>query len=295
MLILTSFGATAAHFRSYLIGPGKVLDTTGMCVVCINTFGNGVSASPSTAPELYPDGTVITMRDNVKAQHWLLHELGLLTAQSQLALVYGYSMGGCLALTWGVEHPTKVRRIGVVCAAARCGDLNKVFLGSLRQPLLANDMEQVGRIYAGWGVGPRFYHDKLYLQLGYDSVEDFVQRSYVDGFKTDSAVDLLAQLNTWYSHDVSSGSFDGDMTEALGCIQAQVLLMPCVSDAYFTVHETGQEASMIPKCRFSPSPSSFGHRSGDPCSFPGQQADYNRLAAGVRQLMSEDASPASKL
>ena len=32
--------------------------------------------------------------------------------------------------------------------------------------MLTLGLTQVGRIYAGWGVGPCFYHNKLYLQLG---------------------------------------------------------------------------------------------------------------------------------
>jgi len=284
VLVCTSFGSDGADIGSFLVGgSSQVLDCTQYCVVCIDTFGNGSSASPSSANELFLASPQISMHDNVVAQRWVLTEHLQLLRDAPLALVYGYSMGGCLALEWAVSFSHQVARASVVCGAAKCGDLNKVFLGSLRTPLRQGEMEQVGRVYAGWGVGPRFYHNKCYIQAGDETVEDFIDNSYVSGFKNENAADLLVQLETWYHHDVSK-PFGGDTGAALGRITALVGFFPCDQDAYFTVHETRAQAALIPNCRFRASSSPHGHRSGDPHR-SGQEPDYEWIKCNVHQLL----------
>ena len=104
-------------------------------------------------------------------------------------------------------HRRGVPRIAVVCGAARCGEVNKVFLGSLEAALKVDPAWEekhtgffdrrpergllaFGHIYAGWGVGTEWYNEKRYLSAGYSSAEDFVKRSYVPGFAHCDADDL---------------------------------------------------------------------------------------------------------
>ncbi|MFM8222889.1 MAG: hypothetical protein ACKOJF_28605, partial [Planctomycetaceae bacterium] len=50
VLYPTSYGAQHPDLE-WLIGPGKILDTTRYFVIACNMFGNGLSSSPSNLPE----------------------------------------------------------------------------------------------------------------------------------------------------------------------------------------------------------------------------------------------------
>ena len=206
----TSFDAVHDDLE-HSIGPGRLLDTREYTVVVPNLLGNGVSYSPSRdvpylppsagvpyVPPWYvprlPPPTFVSIADNVAAQHALLRHLGLKCDASQpLALIYGYSMGALQAYEWAVRAPDGVERIAAVCGAARCGELNRIFLRSLAaalqadaawDPLLcrftrrpARGLEAFASVYAGWGVGERFYVDKAYEAAGYASADVFLEVS----------------------------------------------------------------------------------------------------------------------
>jgi len=287
-----------------------MLDTDKYFVVIVNLLGNGVSFSPSTcsSSQRFP-ACGASMCDNVRLQALLLDGLGI----SRLAMIYGYSMGAMQALHWGVMFPERVLRIAAVCGAARTGDYNAVFLDSLRAALLTDadiredpegcpylvgsgkkGLRTFGRIYAGWGVPMEFYQQELWRKSSRDGVpfasrEDFVVRSYEGGFANANPLNLMAQMHTWKTADVSQahGLPSGTtLAEALGRVRARVYLAPCTTDRYFTVPEIEAEAALLPNGRFAPLASAWGHRAGDP-QRPGQEEDAAWLAALVGELLAE--------
>jgi len=306
----TSFDATHWELECN-IGPGKLLDTTRYFVVVVNLLGNGVSFSPSTcAPgQRFPkQGT--TMCDNVRLQALLLDSLGI----STLELIYGYSMGAMQAFHWGVMFPARVRRIAAVCGSARASDYNVVFLDSLEAALRADvdlredadgnlhrvgscvqGLKAFGRIYAGWGVPMEFYRRELWRGSSRDGVpfqsrEDFVVRSYEGGFSGAHPLNLLAQIQTWRTADVSKAfglPAETDLKSALARVSARTYVAPCTTDSYFTVAEVQAEAELLPRARFLPIESFWGHRAGDPHR-PGQEKDARFLADAVGELLRED-------
>eukprot|EP00747_Dinoflagellata_sp_TGD_P094552 gnl/TRDRNA2_/TRDRNA2_166157_c0_seq1.p1 gnl/TRDRNA2_/TRDRNA2_166157_c0~~gnl/TRDRNA2_/TRDRNA2_166157_c0_seq1.p1 ORF type:complete len:699 (-),score=98.80 gnl/TRDRNA2_/TRDRNA2_166157_c0_seq1:41-1903(-) len=312
----TSFDAV--HWElEFNVGPGRLLDTDKYFVVIINMLGNGVSTSPSTCSSQgsgpdFPVPGGPSLCDNVRLQALLLDSLGI----SILALIYGYSMGAMQALQWGVLFPDRVRRIAAVCGSARCSDYNVVFLDSLEAALRADpDCSEVNgrlvltgscmlglrafaRIYSGWGVPMEFYQQELWRQSSRDgkpftSREDFVARSYDAGFAGSHPLNLLAQVHTWRTADVSkaSGLSSGiTFADALARVKARVYLMPCTTDRYFTVPEISEEAKLLPNCRLLPIQSAWGHRAGDPHR-PGQQEDARFLKDSVGELLSEQVKP----
>ena len=94
-------------------------------------FGNGLSSSPSNTPD-YPD--LVTAADNVLAQRRLLAEVFGVT---QVAAVYGFSMGAQQAYHWAALAPEAVERAIMVCGSARTSPHNQVFLASLMATLEA--------------------------------------------------------------------------------------------------------------------------------------------------------------
>lgn len=194
--------------------------------------------------------------------------------------MYGYSMGALQAYEWAVAYPEATPRIACVCGAARCGELNSVFLMSLEAALTSDPaydpitggfstkpvkgLETFAKIYAGWGVGEGWYTQAGYKSAHYSSGAEFVEQSYVPGFAGADASNLLAQLRTWRSADVGL-HMDGGFEKAISRIKCEVLLMPSTSDKYFTVSEARVEADLLgARCVFKPIESTAGHRAGDP-------------------------------
>lgn len=206
----TSFDAVHPELE-FNVGPGKTLDTNCYCVLIVNLLGNGLSTSPGGA-EYPPSGTTIC--DNIRLQALLLDSLGI----REVACIYGYSMGAMQALHWAAMYPKRVKRVAAVCGSAKPSDFNIVFLDSLEAALLADKdcdgsgwkllgpcqrgLKAFARIYAGWGVPREFYQKELWQKSSRDgrafcSREDFVVRSYDNGFANSNPLNLLAQVRTW--------------------------------------------------------------------------------------------------
>jgi len=305
----TSFDATHPELE-FNVGPAKTLDTNRYCVLIVNLLGNGLSTSPSGSidgghdQEYPPTGTSIC--DNVRLQALLLDSLGI----SEIACIYGYSMGAMQALHWAAMFPQRVKRVAAVCGSAKVSDFNIVFLDSLEAALLADkDCDVTGwtlrgscqqglkafaRIYAGWGVPRQFYQKEIWRKssrdgLAFSSREDFVTRSYDKGFVNSNPLNLLAQVRTWRQGDIcrAHGMPSSSLASVLGRITARVYLMPCTTDSYFNAADIESEGHLIRNCRFLPIESDWGHRAGDPHR-PGQEAEADFIKRHVEELLAEE-------
>ncbi len=295
ILYPTSYGAQHKDVN-WLIGPGKILDTSQYFVIQVNMFGNGLSSSPGNLPEPFA-GTlrpVFTHVDNVAAQFRLVVEhLGI----EKLALVYGWSMGGQQALHWAALHPERVERIAGICTSARTSPHNRVFLEGLRSALTTDatwtgdrfngrpdrGLRAFARVYAGWALSQEFYRSEVWRTVGYSSLDDFLLRDWEAGFLRRDPANLLSMIETWIQSDISDNSvYCGDLSRALQGILARTLLMPGRSDLYFTEEDCRLEAQHIAKCRVKPLISPWGHRAGNPLKSP-VDADFIRDA--VRELL----------
>ncbi len=138
-----------------LIGPGKAVDTSRFFVVCTNVLGGcqGSTGPSSTNPATdRPYGLAfpfVTILDMVRAQKLLLDHLGV----SELHAVIGGSMGGMLALQFGIEFPAYVRRVLAMATTAREGAQAIAFNEVGRQAIMQDPDWNQGD-YAKGG-GPR--------------------------------------------------------------------------------------------------------------------------------------------
>lgn len=97
-----------------IVGPGKVIDSSRYYVIAVDSFGNGVSSSPSKSV-LQPDRAFpqFSIRDMVSAQHLLLtNHLNI----QHLRGVSGMSMGGMQAYEWMVSYPGFMDRVIPIAA-----------------------------------------------------------------------------------------------------------------------------------------------------------------------------------
>jgi homoserine O-acetyltransferase len=286
----TSYGATHDD-QSWLIGPEGILDPERWFIVIPDMFSNGVSSSAADAAD-WPD--VVTMADNVAAQHRLLTEhFGV----ARLAAVYGFSMGAGQAYHWASGYPDQVERAVVVCGSARTSDHNKVFLSGLLRTLEAAP-EYLGHgrfsaepvaakrafahIYAGWGLSQDFYRAGLYRSaLGAPDLETFLRTDWEEGFAGSRAANLYAQAVTWSAADISATPVHGgDLAAALAAIEARVLLLPGETDLYFRVADNAAEVEHLAHGDLRPIPSIWGHRAGSPHGIPEDTAFLHDAVRG---------------
>ena len=292
VLYPSSYGARHADM-AWLVGPDGILDPTRWCILAVDMFSNGVSSSAADTPD-YP--ALVTVADNVRAQHRLVTEL---FGADRLAAVYGCSMGGIQAYHWAALYPAMVERAIVVCGSARTATHNKVFLSGLLRTLEAAPehlgggrfsaepaaaLTAFGHIYAGWGLSQDFYRADLHrTALGAPDLDSFLRTAWAERFARHRAANLYAQALAWYHADISANAlYQGDLPRALRAIRARVLLLPSETDLYFRVADNAAELPYLSHAALRPIPSLWGHRAGNPSDNP---ADAAFLRDAVRQWL----------
>jgi homoserine O-acetyltransferase/O-succinyltransferase len=275
---------------TWLIGPDAVLDPDRWFIVIPDMFSNGLSSGAADTPG-YP--AVVTMADNVRAQHRLLTEHFGVTS---VAAAYGFSMGAGQAYHWAALYPELVQRAIVVCGSARTSVHNKVFLSGLLRTLEAAPQYQgngrfsaepeaalraFAHIYAGWGLSQDFYRERLFeTALGAPDLATFLRTDWEDSFGAVRAANLYAQALTWQEADISANDrYGGDLPAALRAITARVLLIPSETDLYFRVADNEAELGHLRSGEIAAIPSIWGHRAGSPEGIP---ADLDFLTGHVR-------------
>ena len=263
--------------NEWLIGDGMALDPAEYFIIVPNMLGNGLSSSPSNTPPPYDRARFpkITVLDNVTVQHRLVTEHFGIEA---LPLVTGWSMGAGQTYQWAVSHPDMVQRACPFCGSSKTSEHNIVFLEGVKAALTADDAFQGGwydeqpakglraaaRVYAGWGFSQAFYWDRVYTELGYSDLEDFLV-AFWEGFFLDDrdANNLLTMLWTWQNGDIGrTPGFDGDHVKALGSIKARTIALPAEKDLYFPPEDEEHAVSHMPNAELRVIPGVWGHFAG---------------------------------
>ncbi|HET9896297.1 MAG TPA: alpha/beta fold hydrolase [Streptosporangiaceae bacterium] len=271
---------TATHDDlAWLIGPDGVLDPARWFIVIPDMFSNGLSTGAADAQD-FP--AVVTMADNVRAQHRLLTgHFGV----TKVAAAYGFSMGAGQSYHWAALYPDLVERAIIVCGSARTSIHNKVFLSGLLRTLEAAPeyegggrfsaepaaaLRAYGHIYAGWGLSQDFYRARLFeTALGYPDLDTFLSAEWEESFASCTAANVYAQAVTWQEADISANDlYGGDLPAALAAIKARVLLMPSETDLYFRVADNEAELEHLRRGELAVIPSIWGHRAGAPHGLP---------------------------
>ena len=273
----TFFGGQHTHNEG-MIGEGKALDPDKYFIIVPNMFGNSISTSPSNATPPYNRSRfpAINLYDNVACQHRLVTELfGIET----IALVYGWSMGAQQTFQWGSLYPEMVERIVPVCGSAKTSRHNFVFLEGVKSAITTDvawaggsydtaplkGLRAMGRVYAGWAVSQAFYREEVYLDLGYESLEDYLVRFWEARRIGSDANDLLAMIRTWQNADISNNHvYDGDFRGALNSIRCKAIVMPGRTDLYFPPEDNEIEVALMPNAELRPIESIWGHLAGGP-------------------------------
>ncbi len=125
---------------SYLVGPGKAIDTNKFFIICANVIGGCMgsygpsSIDPKTNKTIGTNFPVITINDMVNAQYNLLNFFKI----DKLFSVTGGSMGGMQALQFVANFPDKTKTaIPIACTASHSAQ--NIALNELgRQAIMAD-------------------------------------------------------------------------------------------------------------------------------------------------------------
>ncbi len=281
--------------NSWLIGEGRALDPRECFIIVPNLFGNGYSSSPSNTGPSYDRSRFprVTIYDNVMAQLQLVEGLFKI---SQLALYIGRSMGAMAAFHWAALFPQKLRGALMLTGASRCAPHNYVFLASLKAALTADNswqdgeylspplagMAAFGRIYAAWIYSHDWYR-RSHGGTDAAAIERFLQQNWDRTFLNRDANDLLSQIDTWQTGDISANSaFNGDHAVALAAISARCIVMPSQSDLYFRPEDSAREVAMMRNAELRVIASIHGHRAGTAASEP---EDVAFVSSAIKELL----------
>ena len=293
VLCPTWFTAVPADTAFVMTGPGRALDPERWFIVVPNHFGAGVSSSPSNASPPFERGRFprVTTYDNVRAQHLLLTEgLGV----ERIRLATSWSMGACQVYAWAAAYPDMVDAIAPIAGSARTADYNKVFLagniaaikgdpawneGFYDRPPVAG-LRAMAAVYAGWGLSEPFYRNQEYRLFGAKDVPEFIELFWEGFFLKCDANDLLAQMATWWHHDIGDhASFAGSFEAALSAIRSRAIILPAELDRYFPPVDAEYEARHVTNAECRPIPSSWGHMA------PLEPASQQFIDAALQELL----------
>jgi homoserine O-acetyltransferase len=149
-------GARRPGWWDNLIGPGKVLDTRHLFVICANLLGGcqGTTGPASTDPATgEPYGLtfpLLEMSDFVTVHRRLLAHLEI----PRLLAAVGGSLGGMQVLEWSLQHPEDMANAIVIAASSRLTAMNIAFSAVARRAIMTDPDFHDGQ-YAAQGVSPR--------------------------------------------------------------------------------------------------------------------------------------------
>ncbi|MCG3418223.1 alpha/beta fold hydrolase [Oceanobacillus jordanicus] len=275
ILYPTAFGDQHVN-NEWLIGEEMALDPQKYFIIVPNLLGNGLSSSPSNTPEPFDKGNFpqVTIYDNIQLQYRLVTEKFDI---KKISLVVGWSLGGLQSFQWGAIYPDMVERIASFCGNAKTWPQTYVVLDGLKAALMGSigsdstkfnqltseSMRAVGRVYAGWGLSQTFYKEKLFREMGFDSLEDFAIGVWENSFMNMDPHNVLAMLWTGQHADISENSlYNGDFEEALKSIEATTYIMPGSTDLFCTADNNEYEANLVPNSEYHPIKSVWGHFAG---------------------------------
>ena len=132
-----------------MIGHGKAFDIDKYFVICSNVIGGCLgstgpsSINPKTKKPFGLDFPLITIKDMVVAQSYLVRSLGV----SKLLCVAGGSMGGMQVLQWTVAFPKMVQTAIPIATSARHSPQQIAYNEVGRQAIMADPDWKEGQYY----------------------------------------------------------------------------------------------------------------------------------------------------
>ncbi len=270
-----------------ITGPGRLLDTDRYFVICSNVIGScygstgPASINPRTGKRYNLTFPVITVRDMVRAQKFLIEHLGI----ERLLSVMGGSMGGMQAQEWATQYPDSISSAIVLASSPRPSP-QAIAMNSIARWAIFNDpnwrkgeyrqnpkdglalARGIGHITflsddsMNAKFGRRFSaKDGFFDFFGQFEVERYLNYNgynFVERFDANSFLYLAKALDLY---DLSWG-YDS-MADALGKIAAPMQFFAFSSDWLYPPYQTGEVVDIMKKMgkevEYHMIDSSYGH------------------------------------
>jgi homoserine O-acetyltransferase len=295
VLVTTWYSGTSKIMEQLYIGEGRALDPAKYFIIIVNQLGSGLSSSPGNTDGAFagPHFPRVRIGDDVAAQHRLLTEhLGL----TQLALVFGGSMGAQQAYEWAARHPDFVKRAAALAGTARNRPSSDM-VARIIEDILTSDpgfnggryapgamdeaLRRHGRYFGVVGWSPAFLDAESWKPLGFNSLDDFLTGFMEAYFLPMDPNNLLAMAWKWRRGDVGRAA-GGDLSAALGRITAKVMALPIETDLFFPPDTVAAEAALIPGAEVRTIRSKAGH-----LGLFAVEPDWNaQIDAALRDLLA---------
>ncbi len=229
VLFPTWFGGTSQELQP-LIGPGKLVDSSKYFVIAVDSFGNGVSSSPSNS-KLQPGQSFpeFSIGDMVRAQHRLVTEgLGI----SRLHAVVGISMGGMQTFHWMAAYPDLMKKAVPIAGTPKLTfydlllwqtQLKAIQTGKNGQGWDKRSVDIVAGIHAMASYTP----DRFASTKGPEELPSYLERAGKDLEKYDPN-DWAWQLKAITTYDLYAAH--GTPEEMAKRVRAQVLVVLSTRD-----------------------------------------------------------------
>lgn len=243
-------------------------------VIVVALFGNGESSSPSNTAD-FPSS--LDYRDCVRAQYRLVTEQCGITS---LDVVAGFSMGGQCTYHWLAMYPEMVRNAVIICSSAKTSLHNYQFLEGPKAALLHsidyNDKSVVsqgyppvrglhafGRAYSAWLTSAEWFEQRLFEKQGFKTLDEWGEVVGGTNYEDWHPDNLLVMLGMWQRSNVGlTMDPQRSVEDALRCLKARILLMPCQTDQYFKWEASEREVRYLRNGELAVIPSIWGHMAG---------------------------------
>ncbi|MGQ0793294.1 MAG: alpha/beta fold hydrolase [Deltaproteobacteria bacterium] len=296
IVVPTWYSGTSKIMEQVYIGANHALNPEKYFIIVINQIGNGLSSSPHNTP--FPGGMGnfphVRVGDDVRAQHKLVTEkYGI----SSLALVVGGSMGAQQTYEWAVRFPDMVKRAAPIAGTAQNTEHDFLYTQTLMDAITSDPgyrngfyscntevhdgLRRHAKMWAVLGWSTEFFQQRRYADLGFSSMDDFLNSFMFYYFGSMDPNNLLRMAWKWQRGDVARNT-GGDLKAALGRIKAKVFTMPIDEDMFFPPRDCEAEQKMIPNSEFHVIKSIDGHLAlfGTDPNYIGQvDACLNKLLA----------------
>ena len=275
-----------------MIGPGKPLDTRRYFVVCANVLGScyGTSGPASTDPLTdRPYGLrfpLVTVGDWVNLQKRLMDALEI----PYWFAVIGGSVGGQQAIEWMLAYPDKVRCALILAASSHLSAQGVGFNSVGRHCIMTDPNFRGGDYYNGPPPAHGLAAARMLAHITYlseismhakfgrrlrgrerpnfrfgvefevESYLDYQGQAFVERFDANSYL-YISRAMDYYDAAESWGK--GDLTRAVGRVQADALIVSFSSDWLYTPANCKELAAALRQRRkpvtYIEIPSSYGH------------------------------------
>ena len=207
----------------------SIVDTTGLYLIIVDAFGNGISSSPSNTPG-FPG---ITIRDMVNSQYELLtRHLNI----NHLYAVMGISMGGIQTFEWLVAYPNFLDK-----ALPIIGTPKLSFYDILNWKTQAEIIQQAGNNKEELQIAMQHVSDMLLLTAytpayflrtqNPDSINIFLTEKYKQEGDTamSNPANYLCQLQALIQHDIYKSS-GRKVTNIKDLVKSKILIVVSLQD-----------------------------------------------------------------